>query len=296
VGSPRTRHRPIRPRGPGRVIACSLVSLLVVASSSFADGATTSPATAGHGRCPTTVDVDAFASPEELRDLTAEFNRFGLRSPASDQHEASIDWLARELDRVRHLRIEWDEYEIDRWQPTTEASGRTPGRDLAAAGVLTVVDNGSEQEIPVIGAVPFTLPTTEDGMSGPLTYIPADQPITEANAAGRVVIRELPHVAIPYPTLRSLGHHVTDDVPAEGAFDRPYARALDSVLIDAGKAHAAGVVMVWDAPTDQLRGYWDPHTGTRFHVPGVYVGIDQLAALQELAAAGTTGQVVVRAE
>ena len=186
--------------------------------------------------------------------------------------------------------------EIDRWQPTTEAPGLIPGKDLAAAGGLTVVNGGSEREIPVIGAVPFTLPTTEDGMSGPLTYIPADQPITEANAAGRIVIRELPHVAIPYTTLRGLGHYVTDDVPTDGAFDRPYARALDSVLIDAGKANAAGVVMVWDAPTDQLRGYWDPHTGTRFHVPGVYVGIDQLAALQELAGAGATGRVVVRAE
>ena len=37
------------------------------------------------------------ASADDLRALLTEFNAFGLRSPASDQHEAAIDWLADEL-------------------------------------------------------------------------------------------------------------------------------------------------------------------------------------------------------
>jgi hypothetical protein len=283
---------------PRQVVAVVLVSLLAVtACSSPDDGSGPEPEPeAGETACPTTVDADEFASAADLRDLLAEFNRFGLRSPGSEQHEASLDWLADELADVPDMEIEWDEYAIDRWQPTPDAPGDTPGRDLEAAGGLTVVRAGNEEELPVIGAVPFSLPTTEEGSGGPLAFIPLDQEITAANAAGKVVVREIPHSSIPYPALSAIGHEVTDDLPTEGDYDRPYTRPLDKILTDAGKADAAGVVLVWDAPTDQLRGYWDPHTGTRFHVPAVYAGLDQLAALKELASSGAPAQVVVRAE
>src|SRR5690606_27777562 len=101
-------------------------------------------------------------SAEELRDLLAEFNEFGLRSPGSEAHEASLDWLAEQLQAVPGMEIEWDSFEMERWQPTTEAPGDTPGRDLAAAGGLIVEETGREV-IDVIGAVPFSLPTDEAG-------------------------------------------------------------------------------------------------------------------------------------
>lgn len=247
--------------------------------------------------CVETVDADAFTSSEELRDLLAEFNAFGLRSPASDQHEASIDWLAEQLADVPGMEIEFDEYTIDRWQPTPDAEGDTPGRDLAAAGGLTIDTNGTAEPVDVIGAVPFTLPTPEAGVNGPLVHIGADQEISAANAAGKVVLQELAHTSFPYPVFESIGHHLTDDLPAEGDYDRPYLRAIDQVLIDAGLAGAAGVVLAWDAPTDQLRGYWDPHSGSRFHVPAVFIGNDRFAELRALADSGTTtAGVVVRAE
>ncbi|MCB1029094.1 MAG: hypothetical protein KDB24_15195, partial [Microthrixaceae bacterium] len=68
---------------------------------------TTAPDTAAPdtARCPTTVDADEFATAEELRDLLAEFNAFGLRSPASDAHEASLDWLAGQLKAVPGMTV-----------------------------------------------------------------------------------------------------------------------------------------------------------------------------------------------
>src|SRR3546814_8330898 len=39
--------------------------------------------------CPTEVDEADFMAADEMRDLLAEFNELGLRSPGSEQHEAS---------------------------------------------------------------------------------------------------------------------------------------------------------------------------------------------------------------
>ena len=44
------------------------------------------------------------------------------------------------------MEIEFDEYTIDRWQPTPDAEGDTPGRDLAAAGGLTIDTNGNRPD------------------------------------------------------------------------------------------------------------------------------------------------------
>src|SRR3546814_14387131 len=92
------------------------------------------------------------------------------------------------LAEVPGMEVEWDEYEMDRWEPTPEAEGSTPGRDLAAAGGLTVDDAGAERDIEVIGAVPFSLPTGDEGVRGPLVSTPPGEPRTAAagQAARRV--------------------------------------------------------------------------------------------------------------
>lgn len=296
-----------RPRRYGKgvqivvTIAVTGVLLLFTSACSSDDQSSTSttaaPTTtpAAEGPCPTEVNADGFASAGELRNLLAKFNSFGLRSPGSEQHEASLDWLAKELGDVPNMKIDWDEYSIDRWQPTPEAKGDTPGRDLAAAGGLTVDQGGSSEPIDVIGAVPFTQPTSDEGASGQLVYISPDEEITSANAAGKIVVAEVAHSSLPASVFDLIGHHLTDDIDTKLNYDRPYLRPIDKTLIDAGKAGAAGLVLMWDAPTDQLSGYWDPHTGTKFQVPAVYIGSDQAADVRSLADAGATANVIVRA-
>ncbi|MHB1139214.1 MAG: hypothetical protein ACYC2O_09685, partial [Microthrixaceae bacterium] len=51
---------------------------------------TTGDGSRAEAECPTTVDAAEFATADELHDLLAEFNAFGLRSPASEEHEAAI--------------------------------------------------------------------------------------------------------------------------------------------------------------------------------------------------------------
>jgi hypothetical protein len=300
AGEPRIGRRSWRRASVA--LGCALLLVTGACSSSDDDGSSGSTASSSStteadasAPCPTEVDESDFASAEELHDLLAEFNAFGLRSPGSEAHEASLDWLAEELADVPGMEVAWDEYEIDRWQPTPEAPGDTPGRDLAAAGGLSIDQGGSPRSIGVIGAVPFTLPTDEAGAGGALVHIGPDQEITAANAKGKIVVREVAHNALPASVFELIGHFLTDDLPTDVDYDRPYLRPLDQTLVDAGKAGAAGVVLVWDAPTDQLRGYWDPHTGTRFQVPAVFLGSDQAATVTAAADEGATAHVVVRA-
>lgn len=291
-------------RRAARTVAAAVVASMLVVNaacsssntSGDAAGGTSVPEGAPSGECPEVIDAEQFASADQLRDLLAEWNDFGLRSPASEQHEAALEWLAGELAAVPGMQVEWDEYEIDRWQPTPEAPGDTPGRDLAEAGKLILGTAGGPTDVPAIGAVPFSLPTGDAGITAPLVYLPPDQEITAANAAGRVVVRDIPHSTIPFAGFEIIGHHLTPDVPSEGDYDRPYLRALDAMLTQAGIAGAAGLVLVWDAPTDQLRGYWDPHSGTRYRLPAVYLGNDQLPIVQEAAASGASATIIVQAE
>jgi hypothetical protein len=109
--------------------------------------------------------------------------------------------------------------------------------------------------VPVASAIPYSAPGLR---SGELIRLPAGTPITAANARGKVVLRDFPAVD-------------------RGYFAEPL---LDRDMIDAGLAGAAGVVVAFPFPHNQVRGYWDPHTGTHYRVPGVFIGSDAASRLQ----------------
>lgn len=109
--------------------------------------------------------------------------------------------------------------------------------------------------VPVASAIPYSAPGLR---SGELVHLPAGTPITAANARGKVVLRDFP------------------------ALDRGYLAEplLNEDMVDAGLAGAAGVVIAFPFPHEQVKGYWDPHLGTHYHVPGVFVGSDAAARLK----------------
>lgn len=274
------------------------------------------PARAQPTSCPDTIDETVFASAAELRALNAKIASFGLRNPGSIEHNRMLDWLEREFRAIPGMRLRSDYYSLTRWQPLSRAAGSrtlprplgepagddgglrplprpfTTQRDLAEAGALAVDGIGT---IPVAGAIPFTVPTSSGGARGELVYIPNDVPITADNARGKIVVREVPPGSIAYVLFRAIAHYVTPDFPESGNYDRAFLRAFDPSLIEAGQAGAVGLVFVWDVPGDQVRGYWGPHTGTRYHVSGVFVGNEQGARLKQLAEEGRSARIVVRA-
>ncbi|MBB4680268.1 hypothetical protein [Crossiella cryophila] len=215
---------------------------------------------AGPGECPAVVDERSLADVGALRDWTATMAGFGLRGTGSAAHRATVDWVERRVRRLPGMVVRSEEFPLLGWQPRRN--------DLAAAGGLALTGLGT---LPVAGAIPYSEPGSAEG---PLVYLPGAERITAGNARGKIVLRDFPEV------------------------DRGYLAepALERDLIDAGIAGVAGLVVVFDFPLEQVRGYWEPHPGTHFRVPGVFVGVDEGVRLKQVAAVGGAARVSVAAQ
>ncbi|GAA3985673.1 hypothetical protein GCM10022247_00180 [Allokutzneria multivorans] len=207
--------------------------------------------------CPQVVDERRFAGAGALRAMNATVAGFGLRSTGSPAHRRVVDWLEQRVRRMPGFTTKSEELRIQRWQPR--------GGDIVGAGSLSA----GGRPVAVAGAIPYSLSTKG---KGPLTYLPRTSPITVENARGKVVLRDFPTV------------------------DRGYTAEpeLNRDLIDAGVAGAAGLIIAFDFPRAQVKGYWDPHTGTHYRVPGVFVGVDEAERLKGLL--GSQASVSVRAK
>ncbi|ONI81247.1 hypothetical protein ALI144C_22215 [Actinosynnema sp. ALI-1.44] len=206
--------------------------------------ATAAQAAPGKG-CDSVVDPPAFTSEAELAQQTATIAGFGLRSTASPAHTAVVDWLEHQVRRLPGITTRSEPSRIRRWLPVTG--------DLAASGALSA----GHRRIPIAGVVPYSEPALF--ASGHLVHL--TEPVTAANARGKVVIVDFPDV------------------------DRGYLAeaALNDALIAAGKAGAAGLIFAFDLPREQVRGYYDPHTGTHYRVPAVFVGGEEAKRLKAMA-------------
>ena len=227
--------------------------------------------------------------------MTAKFNSFGPRVLGSSAHNKAIAWLEKRARRIG-LSIRSQPFKPYGWFPRTHFK-HGPGLDIGAAGGLSVTrPGGSSVSIPDAGAVHWSKPTAERGEGGPLVYLAPDQQITAANAAGRVVVRDFPIGSLPFGAVGPLlGLYLTPDLEGYTEYTRPYLATLHEELIAAGQAGATGVVFAFDVPGKQVRGYYDPHVGTLYRVPAVFVGSAEATRLRALAAQGSSARVTVRA-
>ena len=111
-----------------------------------------------------------------------------------------------------------------------------------------------------------------------------------------MVVRDFPIGSLPFGAVGPLlGIYLTPDLEGYTEYTRPYLATLHEELIAAGRAGAAGVVFAFDVPGRQVRGYYDPHVGTLYRVPAVFVGSAEAARLRSLAAQGSSARVTVLA-
>ena len=272
------------------LVACA-VALEVVLSSASAAGA--------QAACPTTAD-SGFPSASALKKLVNKNAGFGLRFPASASNDEQIAWLSRQARKIDGMRIRTESYRLPAWLPTTRAKNSTrahPRLDLARAGGL-MVDRKDAGKVPVGGAVVFSKPAPNGGAQGDLVYLPPDQPITAESAAGKVVIRDFVPASIPYSVFQPLGLYLSPDTAARtGNYERPYLTAGGHEdLMAASAAGAAGVILNMNIPRKQARGYFDPHAGTFYRVPAVFVGNKEAGQLKRLARGKARARVTVRAK
>jgi hypothetical protein len=240
--------------------------------------------------CPGVVDAADLASKAQLRKLTAKFNSFGPRVLGSPAHNKAIAWLERQA-RAAGLEVSSRSFRPMGWFARTRFK-RGPGLDIGAAGGISVAG----RDVPDAGAVHWSRPTSKRGSAGALVYLAPDQDITAANAAGKVVLRDFPIGSLPLGAVGPLiGLYQSPDLEGYTDYTRPYLATLHEELIAAGQAGAAAVIFAFDVPGRQVRGYYDPHVGTLYRVPAVFVGSAEATRLKALAARGSTARVSVRA-
>jgi len=256
--------------------------------------------------CPTVMDETLFADAAALEKLVQVGPELGqLRSTGSDAHNQLIDWIEVEAKKIPGMQIQSDSYEIERWQPTMQAENGK-GRSLSRSGSLSV--NG--QDIPIAGAVPYSLGTSDVGNTGQLVYLPVNQPIT-AEHRGKIIVREIPTaqdpdpkianaVAPPYTFLFQFAKYLSsalNELKTE-KYDKPFlaAQFMNSDLIAAGKAGAAGLILGFDVPREQVKDYFDPHNGLHYRLPAVFLGSDEFVEIKALATSKMDARIVVKAE
>lgn len=254
--------------------------------------------------CPTIMDETLFADAAALEKLVQVGPEFGqLRSTGSQVHNQLIDWIEVEAKKIPGMQIQSDSYEIERWQPMMQAENGK-GRSLSRSGSLSV--NG--QDIPIAGAVPYSLGTSDTGNTGQLVYLASNQPIT-AEHRGKIIVREIPTdqdpvygnmVAPPYTFLFQFAKYLSSALNElqTKKYDKPFlaAELMNKDLIAAGKVGAAGLILGFDVPRDQVKDYFDPHNGLHYRLPAVFLGSDEFAQIKALAASKMDARIVVKAE
>lgn len=214
---------------------------------------------------------------------------YGLRATANPAHQAYVAWLESQLRAIPNLELRADDYDVLRWTPT--------GADLKAGSALNLL-----APIAVSGVVPYAKPTSPAGISGALVYLPAGTPISEENAAGKIVLRDIEYGNRRNLTLTAAMWWIYDpaltflpELLDSGAkTGAPAPQKTD--LAAAGQAGAAGVIFMHDLPREQIADWYRLYDGEHYSTPALYVGADEREQLKALAAEGGHAQITLTAD
>lgn len=265
------RRRKGPPRGALLGVA---VGVAMVVTPGVAEAATATAV-----RCPSTTatDLKGFASAATLKALTAKEDAFGAPRPTGGTaHKAFVDWLDGRLRAIDGVRVRSLSYKIKRWDARRVAL-RVGGQDVAVAAPL-----------------PYSLPTGSGGASAPLAYVPVGEAITAANAAGKIVVRDLKPGSVPFSVfakgvLGLGGYDPKNLLGSGGDYTRDFLTPVQPQIEAAEAAGAKGIVFLRELPREQQKDFYAPYEGLVWKVPGVYLGAVESAAVRAAAQAGGSG-------
>lgn len=259
----------------------ALVTLLV---------ATPPPQTASAAGCPVAPNPAALPSANALRRMNSLLATLGARPTGSRAQNTYIAWIRRQLRGVAGVKLGQLDFPINRWTETGATLKLRSGRHVTM--------------LPIAGAVPYSAGTTRRGVAAPLVYIPDDQTISAANAAGKIVVRPAPAGSTPqYDFLLPVVSWATYDpnhtISPTGNFVGDFIAYNNRVfdLRDAAAARARGILFVKDLPRRQIVGHYEPYEGEAWKVPGIFLGADEGKRISDALAAGPkpSARIVLRA-
>ncbi|PNS15623.1 hypothetical protein CAC42_882 [Sphaceloma murrayae] len=229
----------------------------------------------------------------EFHDIAATVGTLGLRTAASPRHNILIQYVLAQLNFLRGFKVTTEDFPLLKWQTRNDAT-------LHGAGRLALQSSGGKtQDVPIVGAIPWTAPTNGTPVTAEMVYVPLGVSIATANVSGKIVLRDFgPTIKTPYAALFALSFFLSNDMEPlrNSTGDRPYTYTPDKDLIDAGVAGAAGLISMINVPRKDVESYFDPHSGTQFRLPGIYVGAAEAKVLKDAASRGLRASMSVEAD
>lgn len=229
--------------------------------------------------CPTRPNPRVLTAATALEQMNAFVARLGVRPTGSTAQAKYIDWIRHLMSAIPGVGLRELRYSINRWS----ASGAS----------LRLQIGGRWTTLPVADAVPYSEPTGSQGVTAPLALVPDSQPITAANAAGRIVVRPASAGSVPLSvfSLPIIGWNTYDPtrtIKPTGTFLGDFIAYNDRVkdLEDAAAARAKGILFVKDLPVAQIAGHYEPYEGLAWKLPGLFLGADQGNLITSAIAAG----------
>lgn len=272
-----------------RVCALVLVALALLVPAAGPASATAAAGLPG-AECPVAPDPAALPDAATLRQMNTFLAGLGVRPTGSAAQNKYITWIRRQLRQIPGAHIAEQHFTINRWSHGSMKLRIGTGR--------------SSVVVPIAAPVPYAEPTPRGGDSAPLVEIPDEQPITAANAAGRIVVRPAPAGEVPnydffLPAVSWAVYDPQNTIdPTQqflGDFINYNARVAD--LRDAAAAGAKAILFVKDLPRSQLANHYEPYEGTPWQVPAVYLGADEGKQISDALAGGAqvTARLVLHA-
>ena len=237
--------------------------------------------------CETAVNPASFATADELWALEEKLDSYGVRATASSSHQAYLAWLESQLQAIPGVQMKVIEYPIQRWTQT--------GVGLEAGPAL-----GMLSTTPVSGALPYALPTSAQGVTAPLIYVPPGTSIAAAAVAGKLVLRDVVPGSVPNAVFTALewwsyDPDLTLTQTIGGNYERDWLSSNVPDIDDAVIAGAAGVIFMHGLKRENVLDQYRPYEGVQWPVPALYVGVDEAQQLKTLAAAGGYAKLVLGA-
>lgn len=235
------------------------------------------------------VDSSQFISADVLKSWAIETDKAGLRATANKAHDEYIDRLAARLRCAGVQNVYTEDVPITRWE--------------AKEWGITISSNGVEPQIFTAGYAPYSGTTPAKGVTAPLIYLNSDTPATAENAAGKIVVYDVPQSQLPLLAFAALAMGIHDPVgfAAEAApkiYNRPFLNNAGILerLEQLESAGAAGAIAVLPVAHETAYGNYTPYEGDVLNSPTLYVGKEAGARLKQLAQTQTPATLTLTAD
>ena len=237
------------------------------------------PASALAAECPVAPDPSALPDAAALKRMTTFEAQLGSRPTGSRAQARFVASLRMAMRAVPGVKLSEIPFRVNRW--------------TARRSTLHLIVGGRRVRVPIAGPVPYSQRTPKRGVAGPLAFIDDAEPITSANAGGRVVVRPAPAGSVAnalffLPVVSYASYDPEHTIDPAGVFRGDFlnynARVKD--LRDAKAAGAKAILFVKDRPRRQLIGHYEPYEGTSWGVPGLFLGADEGKRLTDALAVG----------